>query len=285
MFRFLFGVAFASAGFYIYSNHPEWIEQTTDVAREQFHVAVSNLSESATGRSDRSEDGDDAGTRSGRSRRFAPEDRPTTIDFDHVSRLTPEMKRLSSDELWVVLGEDDYDRRAAAARVLLGRANIPANEDGVEVVRRDYFRSRRADDITAGFSYLGLLALQDVSAPAVERLVRSYVERHPQERACDNALWALGQTGSADAVPYFFEVISDESKYGPAARERAFCCLVQCGRYSPAQRFEMIPKFIELAEASRDRQTRTWATQALVRCAPGARCTSLSDWKNWWAAK
>jgi hypothetical protein len=194
------------------------------------------------------------------------------------------MNGLSWDELWRVMDEDDFDRRAAAALVLLGRAEIPTTADGVDVVNRRYIRSSRPETVQTGFSYLGLLALQrDVSESAVVRVAKTYVDRHPHDVACDNAVWALGELGSEDLVPYFFEIIDNDATYGPAARERAFCCLVQCGRYTQARRLELVPRFIRVYETHRDPQTRAWTMQALAECAPGVRARSIEDWRHWWS--
>ena len=84
-------------------------------------------------------------------------------------------------------------------------------------------------------------------------------------------------------VPYFLKIIEHDQTYGPAARERAFCSLVQCGRYSSGRRLELVPKFIRICENTRDLRTRSWAMQALGHCAPRARCRPIDEWRTWWA--
>ena len=271
MFRILFGAALASCAFYAMHTHPEWVHRVAEVARQELSVAARNCSSVAAHKLG--------------SRVFHPEERSTTIDRSRVRALTPEMNKLPSEQLWQVMGEDDYDRRAAAGQALLSRNRIPASAEGVEMIRRRYLRSRNPEEVTSGFSFLGLLALQGVPEEAVMELVQNQVEHHPQDRTCDNALWALGELGSDDAIPYFFQIVEQERKYGPVARERAFCCLVQCGRYSPAQRFDMIPELLDIAQRTRDPQTRAWAMQALGHCAPGVHLSSIEEWKAWWAAQ
>lgn len=263
MLRFMFGAAVASALCYVLSHRPEWLEKAAAACREHLAVAGRNLS--------------------AMSGQAFDDDAPTTIDFSRARRLAAQMEDWSDARLWAVMGDNDYDRRAAAGQILLARAGIPANDSGIDIIRQDYFRPRRPEGIMTGFSYLGLLALQDVSEEPVVRLLQGYVERHPQEQACDNALWALGELGSEDMIAYFFEVIENDWKYGPAARERAFCCLAQCGRYSTSRRLEMIPDFIRICEEAGDRQTRQWAMQALAHCAPRARCKSVEEWQLWWS--
>jgi hypothetical protein len=271
MFRILFGAALASCAFYAMSTHPEWVHRASDVAREQIAVARRNYSSLASHKLNHQP--------------YRPEERRSAIDRARVGVLAGELSDRSSEQLWQVMNGDDYDRRAAAAQILLARNRIPATSEGIDVVRRRYLRSRKAEDVAAGFSYLGLLALQGGPASAITELVQGYVERRPQDRICDNALWALGELGTEEARDYFLRIIEQEQKYGPVARERAFCCLVQCGRYSPAQRFELIPTLIDVAERGQDPRTRAWALQGLGQCAPGVACGSLDEWKAWWAAQ
>jgi hypothetical protein len=271
MFKFLFGAAVTSVAFYVMGNHPEWVQRTVALGRRQIAVASRNVSAMAS-----SENASPASRL---------EDRPTTINSTRARQRVSDMKALPADELWQVMDGDDYDSQAAAALVLLARAKIPASAEGIAVVNRKYLKSNRPELVRTGFSYLGLLALQDVPDISIIRSVQGYVERHPQDPACDNALWALGQLGSEQMVPYFFEVAENERKYGPAARERAFCCLVQCGRYSLARRSEMVPSLIEIYEESRDPQTRVWTLQALAHCAPRAQVDSIDEWKSWWATQ
>ena len=150
-------------------------------------------------------------------------------------------------------------------------------------MRQQYVQSPYMEEVMTGFNYLGLLALQDVPADSIIRLTQGYVERLPRSQACDNALWALGQLGSEDMVPYFFKIIEHEQTYGPVARERAFCSLVQCGRYSSGRRVELVPTFIWVYERARDARTRSWSMQALGHCAPRTHCRSIEDWRTWWA--
>src|SRR5207244_9894297 len=119
MFRFLFGAALASSMFLLLSTHPEWFRRAIAVGRAQLGVAARNVT---------------AATSS--ARRYQPEDRPTTIDYARVRALVPSMKSLSSDQLWQVMGDDDYDRRSAAGQILLARAGIPVSAEGIDVVRR-----------------------------------------------------------------------------------------------------------------------------------------------------
>lgn len=269
MFRFLLGVAVASAGYYVISSHPEWVHDAVDVGRRQLEVASRNIKAAVKADHDGRERDADA--------------RSTQIDSDRVERMLPAMERLDSDRLWRVLHEDDLQRRAAAGQVLLVRTGIPVSAEGVELVRQQYLQSPHLEEVMSGFTYLGLLALQDVREDSITRLVQSHVERRPRSQSCDNALWALGQVGSEDAADYFFKIIDQDQKYGPVARERAFCCLAQCGRYSRAQRLEFVPRFIQVYETAGDARSRTWAMQALGHCAPRARCRSIEEWQAWWS--
>ncbi len=274
MFKFLSGCAVTAVAFYVFANHPELVHRAIDAGKEQLTFASRNVSALASG------DNVESAAESNEPTAL----RVTAIDYDRVSRLVPTMKGESSDDLWGVMDEDDYDRRASAAQILLGRARIPVTPHGVAAVQQKYLRSSQPESLQTGFSYLGLLALQpDAPDDSIVRLAQGYVERHPRDQACDNALWALGELGSQEMVPYFFQVIDDERKYGTAARERAFCCLAQCGRYSQSQRLEMVPSFLQVYDQNRDAQTRAWTMQALAHCAPGVRARSIDDWRNWWS--
>jgi HEAT repeat protein len=266
MLRFLFGVVVGGVGLYVCTNHSDKIHETFALARDQLRLASSNVSAIAT---------DEPSSR--------PEDQPITIDYARAKRLAGSMRSMSAEELWRFVQDSDYDRRAAAGQVLLSQAGIPISSDGIDAVRRQYLTSSHVEDRMTGFSYLGLLAVQRVPQGSIVRLAQGYVERNPRDRVCDNALWALGEVGSEDLVPYFFEIASNPGKYGPVARERAFCCLAQCGRYSAARRFDMIGDFIDVHDQTRDQQTRQWAIQALSHCAPGVQARSVQDWKRWWA--
>ncbi|GEM_PF-4664597 len=266
MLRFLFGVVVGGVGLYVCTNHSDKIQEAVSLARDQLRLASDNVTAIAT---------DESSAR--------PQDQPVTIDYAKVKRLAASMRTMSTDELWQAMEDNDFDRRAAAGQVLLSQSGIPMSGEGIEAVRRQYLSSPQVEDRMTGFSYLGLLAMQRVPQGSIIRLAQGYVERNPRDRACDNALWALGEVGSEQLVPYFFEVATNPTKYGPSARERAFCCLAQCGRYSAAQRFDMIGDFIKVYDQSRDQQTRQWTMQALSYCAPGVQARSIQDWKHWWA--
>ena len=271
MLRFMIGAAVSAVLFYVLSNHMDLVHRGVAAAREQVAVAAQNISSARPGGdSQRGQDADE------------PQAQSTEINVARARALVTELKGLSSDELWSVMDDSDFDRRAAAGAILLRRANIPASSQGVDEIKRRYFKSGRVEDLQTGFSLLGLLASQGVPERTIALQAQRFVERYPQHEACDNAVWALGELGAEDLVPYFFQIIEDPRKYGTPARERAFCCLVQCGRYSAAQRLEMVPNFIQVCEKTRDPQTRSWSMQALGYCAPGVRAGSIDDWKSWW---
>lgn len=270
--RFILGAAISALIMYVLTQHPDLVRRGFTAARDQVAIAARNIGSP-----------DDADSPEISSDEYEPESQSTEIDPTRARALVAEMKGLSADELWNVMDDSDFDRRAAAGAILLRRAKIPASAQGVDEIKRRYFKSGRTEDLQSGFSYLGLLACQGVPEGSIALQAQRFVERYPQHDACDNAVWALGELGSDELVPYFFQIIDDPQKYGPPARERAFCCLVQCGRYSAARRLEMVPDFIRVCEESRDAQTRTWSMQALAYCAPGARARSLDDWKTWWS--
>jgi hypothetical protein len=272
MLRFMLGAAISAVLFYVLSSHPDLVHRGVAAAREQFAVATRNISSVKFGND--SHEGSDG---------YEPQEQSTDINPTRARSLIAEMKGLSSDELWDAMDDSDFDRRAAAGAILLRRANIPDSPQGVDEIKRRYFKSGRVEDLQTGFSLLGLLACQGVPEGTIVLQAQRFVERYPQHEACDNAVWALGELGSENLVPYFFQIVENPRKYGPPARERAFCCLAQCGRYSAARRLEMVPNFIEVCEEARDPQTRSWSMQALAYCAPGVRAASVDDWKDWWA--
>ena len=271
MFRFMFGAAVATAAIYSLSHHPDLIHQTVDIGREQLELASENISgmlqkDAFAGNNPLPAESAD-------------------LDDSQVQRLVPQMRSMSTERLWRVMDEDDFNRRAAAACVLLHRSNIPATAEGVKIVQQEYLLSGGSEDASTGFSYLGLLAYQDVPETEIVRSAKGFVESHPQDPACDHALWALGELGSEQVANYLFGVISQEWKYSAAARERAFCCLSRCGRYVPEQRQEMIPRFIEVYDRGRQYETRLWSLQAMALCAPHAQAETIEDWRRWWATR
>jgi hypothetical protein len=278
MLRFMLGAAVSAVICYVLTSHPDLVHRGAEVAREQIAVASRNLSAKVSTAYSRNHDESvDA------SSEYEPQGDSITIDPSRARALVSELNGLPSGELWNAMNEPDFDRRAAAGAILLKRSGIPDSTRGVDEIKRRYFKSGRTDDLKSGFSYLGLLASQAVPADAIVHQTQRFVERYPQHEACDNAVWALGELGSDEMVPYLFQIASQPEKYGAAARERAFCCLAQCGRYSPAQRLAMVPGFIEVYQETDDAQTRAWSLQALTYCAPSARADSIRDWKNWWS--
>jgi hypothetical protein len=277
MIKFLFGAICSAVVCYLVVNHPEWVESGVAKAREHLAVAAGNISRATAG----TNSGGDSLRNSFAS--SSSSSTTTEINMGRVKSLVADMKSLSHEELWAVMDDADFDRRAAAGRILLRRADIPANDQGVTVVQQRYLRSSDPDALKTGFSYLGLLAQQGVPDQSIVPLAQQFTERSPRHQACDYSLWALGEVGSEELIPYFFHVAEDAKKYGPAARERAFCCLSQCGRYTPARRLEMIPEFIRVYDESHDAQTRHWCLQALAYCAPGVRSRSIDEWKQWWS--
>jgi hypothetical protein len=269
MIKFTLGAITSALVCVLLTKHPELVRQGIRAARQQIAVAARNLSAAtASDRADPEQRASDDSTR---------------IHPRRVKDLSTQMADMSRDELWAVMNDSDFDRRAAAGRVLLSRAEIPASTQGIQVIKDRFFRSGRGDDLKTGFSYVGLLATQRVPEDQIVMQAQQFVERYPRHEACDYAVWALGELGSEELVPYFFQIARDPQKYGPAARERAFCCLAQCGRYSPAQRIHMVPDLIDVYENARDGQTRTWSLQALAHCAPTTHARSIDDWKKWWS--
>lgn len=267
MLKFVLGVISSAACFYLWTNHPELVRQGYASAREQLAVAARNISKATS--PDHRDDLWDS----------VSEGPASNSDRHDTSQLSS----LSHDELWAVMGESNFERRAAASRILLKRAKIPASAQGIPVIKDRYFQSGQPDDLKTGFSYIGLLAYQNVPQDQIITQSQRFIERYPRHEACDYAVWSLGELGSDEMIPYFFAIIDDPQKYGPAARERAFCCLSQCGRYTAAQRRQMIPQFIEIYGHTHDAQTRTWTMQALALCAPGSRAQSIDDWRKWWS--
>jgi hypothetical protein len=268
MFKFTMGAVTSALFCYVLTKHPELVKKGVQAAREQLAVATRNLA-AATSSEHRSRDS------------YEPDDASPRIHSGRARALAGDMEQMSHDELWAVMDDSDFDRRAAASQILLSRADIPASSDGIQVVKERYFRSGKTDDLKTGFSYLGLLAMQPVPEDQIKQQSQRFVERHPRHEACDYAVWSLGELGSEDLIPYFFQIIEDPGKYGPVARERAFCCLAQCGRYSPRQRAAMVPEIIRTYDNAHEAQTRTWCMQALSHCAPGAQARSIDDWKRW----
>lgn len=247
---------------YMLTKHPDLVRKGMMAAREQIGVAARNISAATSSNSD-----DEA-------------DEPIRIHPRRARDLAGPMANMSRDQLWAVMEDSDFDRRAAAGKTLLARADIPPTSDGIQIIKDRYFRSGQTDDLKTGFAYLGLLATQGVE---ITKQSQRFIERYPKHEACDYAVWSLGETGSEQLVPYFFQIVRNPEKYGPVARERAFCCLAQCGRYSPRQRMRMVPELIDVYENASDKQTRSWAIQALAHCAPGTQARSIDDWKKWWS--
>jgi hypothetical protein len=270
MFKFTLGVVTSAIIVYVLMNNPDLVRQGLEMARQQLAIAARNLSEA----SERTDWG---------SGRQEPDSDSTQVRPGRARALAAQMADLSHEQLWAVMDDVDFDRRAAAGQVLLDRAGIPASAPGIDVVKERYFRSGRANDLKIGFAYIGLLALQQVPEEEIVAQAQRFVERYPRHEACDYAVWALGELGSEEMIAYFFQIIDNPQKYGPAARERAFCCLAQCGRYSPARRVRMVPDFIEVYRNAQDAQTRTWSMQALTQCAPTAHARSIDDWTHWWS--
>src|SRR5262245_8093927 len=269
MLKFMLGAITSAVVCFVVTKHPELVRKGVRVARQQIAVAAPNIS--AATDTDRSEGESQAA------------DDSTRIHPKRARELATQMSDMSQDELWAVMDDSDFDRRAAAGRILLSRAEIPASTQGIQAVKDRYFRSGQTNDLKTGFGYIGLLATQRVPEDEITTQAQRFVERYPRHEACDYAVWALGELGSEDLVPYFFQIVRDTKKYGPAARERAFCCLAQCGRYSPAQRMHMVPDLIDVYENARDGQSRTWSMQALAHCAPTTHARSIDDWKKWWS--
>ncbi len=212
--------------------------------------------------------------------RYTPATGTNEIDMDKVRALLPEYRAKSEQQLNTAKDDTDFNNRAAAAYAQLERAGVPLASEGVGFVESRYLSgtSNRA----YGFVLLGDLASLDIGKYRIKQLVMDFVEDHPFSRDCDAALWALGETGDADAFAEFLRIAADTGRYGPEARERSFCCVSQCGRYSMATRFEEMPKIIEIGRRNQEAQTQRWCLQALGDMAPGVRFATLDQWQSWW---
>ena len=216
---------------------------------------------------------------------FKPKAGSNQIDSALAGSYVEKFRALSDQELSGQNIEDDFNKRAAAARVRLERAGIPISSAGVDRVESRYLSAGDAKGRAYGFWLLGELALQGVADERITDVILRFVEQHPKDPVCDNALWALGEVGTDDALEHFYDIASDTERYGPAARERSFCCISQCGRYSGTTRFENIPRILELAKRVHDSQTQQWCLMALQYMAPGVAISSIPEWEKWWQAQ
>jgi hypothetical protein len=212
--------------------------------------------------------------------RYVPTPGTNEIDMDKVRALLPEYRSKSRQQLGAAQDETDFNRRAAASYVVLEQAGVPLSAEGVGVVESQYLDS--LSNRAYGFSLLGHLASLDIGKRRIQRIVMDFVERNPYSRDCDAALWALGETGDSDAFAEFLRIAADTDRYGPVARERSFCCVSQCGRYSMTTRYEEIPKIIAIGRGNPEAQTQQWCLMALNFMAPGAGCATLDQWQKWW---
>jgi len=215
---------------------------------------------------------------------FEPAPGTNEIDSSKVSALVESYRSRNDTELGAAMNDPDYNKRAAAARIRLERDGISATAGGIETIRTRYLGD--PNRAAYGFWLLGNIAAQGAFGSAIRKVVLDWVEKHPHDPICDQALWALGETGSDEALEEFFKIAGDLDRYGPQARERSFCCISQCGRYSGRTRFEKIPRILELAKKHRDhQQTQGWCRLALHDMAPSVNAHSLEEWGKWWEAQ
>ena len=216
---------------------------------------------------------------------YKPKPGTNQIDPALAESYLAKFRALSDQELSAPNIEEDFNKRSAAARVRLERAKIPVSSSGVDQVKSRYLLAGDSKNRAYGFWLLGELALQGVADEEITDVILRFVEQHTTDPVCDNALWALGEIGTEDALEHFYEIAADTSRYGPAARERSFCCISQCGRYSGTTHFENIPRILELAKKVHDPQTQQWCIMALQFMAPGVGLSSIPEWEKWWQAQ
>jgi hypothetical protein len=216
---------------------------------------------------------------------FKPRPGNNQIDQAVAASYLDRFRSLSDQELSGQNIEEDFNQRAAAARVRLERAGIPVSWAGVDIVESRYLTRADSKNRAYGFWLLGELALQGVADERITDVILRFVEQNPTDPICDSALWALGEVGSDDALEHFYEIAADTERYGPAARERSFCCISQCGRYSGTTRFDNIPRILELGKRVRDPQTQQWCILALQYMAPGVGLATIPEWEKWWQAQ
>lgn len=214
--------------------------------------------------------------------RYEPARGTNHVDPAQVETLLDEYRSKSDRDLGQAMNETDFNRRAAAARIRLERDGVACAPDGIDTVLTRYMSGSDPQSLDYGFYLLGELAVNDVEPERIQSIVLQYVEAHPQDRVCDQALWALGEAGTPEALEHFYRIAGDTATYGPVARERSFCCVAQCGRYSAQTRFEEVPRILEIARRAEDRQTQRWCLQALGDMVPGAGCSSIADYERWW---
>lgn len=212
--------------------------------------------------------------------KYTPAPGTSEIDMEQVRTLLPEYRAKSEQQLNTAKDETDFNKRAAAAYVQLERAGVSPAAEGVRDVESRYLSN--LTNRAYGFVLLGDLASLDIGKYRIKRIVMDFVENHPYSRDCDAALWALGETGDEEMLREFYRIAADTDRYGPAARERSFCCISQCGRYSMSTRFEEMPKIIEIGRGNKDAQTQQWCLQALREMAPGVNHATLDQWQSWW---
>ncbi|HKV40702.1 MAG TPA: hypothetical protein VJX67_15930 [Blastocatellia bacterium] len=211
---------------------------------------------------------------------YEPKPGSNEIDMSVIQSYLADYRHKSDAELNAAMDETDYNKRAAASYVRLERADVPVSEYGVTVVETRYLSDPKSAGW--GFSLLGSLASLDIGKVTIEYDVLDYVEKNPQDPNCDYALWALGETGDTTALDQFIRIGSNPRTYGPRARERSFCCISQCGRYSGATRFENVPRILKIASSISDPQTQGWCLMALPTMAPGVHFGTIAEWQKWW---
>jgi hypothetical protein len=215
-----------------------------------------------------------------RAVRFEPTPGTNEVNLDVVQGLLSRYRAMSDGQLSSAMDETDYNKRAAASYVRLERANISPGTEGVSIIQDRYLSG--PGDRAYGFSLLGSVASLGMAKSRISRIVLQFVESHPQSPDCDSALWALGETGDNDAIVEFLRIATAPDRYGPRARERSFCCMSQCGRYSASTRFEQIPRILEIAQTVSDEQTQAWCMMALHDMAPGLPYSTIEQWQDWW---
>ena len=167
--------------------------------------------------------------------------------------------------------------REAAIQAVLAMDGIPANEAGLDMIKRTVGnRDRRAWALWM----LGALGNRGVDPIHAAKIIESYLN-DPEVGVRVNAVNGLALTATDDSIPMLMDRFRNDPS--PVVQEAAACAISESGMYTHAQRMVAASTLVAwLDDSLLSPAQRNWALHALRDISGQDVGTNSAAWRQWY---
>jgi len=179
------------------------------------------------------------------------------------------------------LNSNDMRVRESGVEVELAAYGLSKNSASLEYLFHTLDSSDHSQQIWALWA-LGLMANRGIEPGRIVEVLTSHLKDSDE----DSRRWAvegLALTGADEAIQPLLVTMHDDRS--ALVRERAACSLAESGMFTPQQRMMAVPQLLAYTDdSSLDRQTQSWAFQALGDITHQRLPNDAAAWRKWYQA-